>query len=99
MVARAAGLEALTGPELAALLRCFLLDVSATIDWPEFQRNWAALQALARGSDGLPQMAVRGGRRMAAAAALPARQTAMSTAAVRGQLTGCCCSGCLLWSF
>ena len=42
---RAAGRK-LSGGDLAALARCFALDASATISWPEFERSWRALQHL-----------------------------------------------------
>lgn len=73
-------------PELAAILKCFLLDVCATMSWPEFQRSWASLQALASGSGGAPTAASQGRARAAAAAAPPA----VPTSAVRALLPSCC---------
>lgn len=98
VVARAAGREAVAGPDLAAILKCFLLDVSATMSWPEFQRSWAALQALAGGRNATPGAAGRARGHAAAVAALSARQPAAPTSAVR-PLAACllsanvaCCS-------
>ncbi|KAL4440472.1 hypothetical protein ABPG75_003473 [Micractinium tetrahymenae] len=83
MVARAARREALTGPELAALLKCFLLDVSATMGWPEFQRSWEALRALASSGSSAPGAVGRGRGRAAAAAAVAVRQVAVPSCAPR----------------
>lgn len=44
-VCRAAGRD-LTGVELAAVIKCFLLDISGTIAWPEFEKSWRNLQQL-----------------------------------------------------
>lgn len=45
VLARATG-RALSAADSAALLRCFLLDASGTIGWPEFEQCWRALQQL-----------------------------------------------------
>lgn len=43
VLASAAGRQP-TGRDLAAVLRCFVLDVSAAISWSEFERSWRLLQ-------------------------------------------------------
>lgn len=87
VLSRALGRQ-LSGGELSALLKCFLLDVSATIGWPEFERSWAALQALVSGA-GSAQAArggalAAGGQRARAAAAVAAsRQHAITASEPR----------------
>lgn len=80
----------LSGKETAALLKCFLLDIGATMSWAEFERSWGALQALTcrtgAAAGALGSTRLRGRPATVAAVASAARQKAVVSAEVRQRM-------------
>ncbi|KAI3431363.1 hypothetical protein D9Q98_004420 [Chlorella vulgaris] len=61
--------------DIAALLRCFVLDSCATCSWPEFERSWQALQQLGTAQASGTSPSQSASTRRASAAVGPRAQT------------------------
>lgn len=71
---QAAGRD-LSKDDIAALLRCFVLDSCATCSWPEFERSWQALQQLGTAQASGTSPSQSASTRRASAAVGPRAQT------------------------
>ena len=101
VLGRAAGRE-LEAAEMAALVKTFVLDTSAAISWREFERSWAALQALLTTPAVPARAAARGKHAVLAAATAAAAHQAARSIEVRGASKSRCTTStssgaCLCW--